>query len=87
MTITDVSLRIVENCQHLKAVASIVIDESLIINDVFLINNGKKYFVDFPKNKRFESIIVPIANNRNYIEQTILESYIKNLKQIGKVIE
>lgn len=79
MKVTDVSLRIVNNCRHLKAVASLVIDGSLIINDIFLIDNGKKIFIDFPKNKRYESIIVPIADNRHYIEQTVLENYIKKV--------
>ncbi len=68
---------------NIKAIASVVIDDSLIINDIQLINIDGKYHLKFPSSKVAEKIgqesVVPINSFvRNTITQAVVDLYTKS---------
>ena len=74
MKISNIQLRIkrYRKGSNIKAIVSVVIDDSFIINDIQLIKIADKYHLKFPATKVAEKIgqesIVPINNK---IRQTI----------------
>lgn len=48
MNITDVRVRLVNNDEKLKAVASITIDDELVVHDIKIINGKDGYFLSMP---------------------------------------
>lgn len=78
MKITEVRMRKV-NKGGLKAVASIVIDNSLALHDFKVMESTKGLFVSMPSKKvgdKYIDISNPItADVRNLINSTVLEHY------------
>lgn len=65
---------------NIKAIASLVIDDSFIINDIQLIKIADKYHLKFPATKVAEKIgqesVVPINSEiRNTITKAVIEQY------------
>lgn len=93
MQITKVRIRIIRNKPRLKAIASITLDEDLIINDIKVIQTDERLCVEFPKNpyaqdkNHTQRIIVPTSMEvRSDFEEKILEQYkrmISSLKEVG----
>ena len=81
MKITDIRVRLVNNNDKLKAVASITIDDELVVHDI----NGKDgYFLSMPSRKTnegdFKDIVHPIKTEvREHLKELILAEYEKAL--------
>lgn len=87
MKITSIAITKTNNNSRQLADVSIVIDYSLLINNIKLIYNGKKMFVAFSSTKRQHSNstfpdVVPLNSKvRNYIEQEVIREYKKVYKE------
>lgn len=81
MKITDIRVRIVNNSNDkLKAVASITIDDELVVHDIKIINGEKGYFLSMPSRKtnegEFKDIVHPIKTEvRDMLKEKILKAY------------
>lgn len=82
MKITDVRIRLIRHKRRLKAVASITLDDALILNDIMVIQAQERLCIEFPKNpyvrdkNRIEHIAVPMSMEvRNEFEERILNKY------------
>ena len=81
MKITDIRVRIVNNNNDkLKAVASITIDDELVVHDIKIINGEKGYFLSMPSRKtsegEFKDIVHPIKTEvREALKAQILKAY------------
>ncbi len=81
MNITDIRVRIVNNSNDkLKAVASITIDDELVVHDIKIINGEKGYFLSMPSRKtsegEFKDIVHPIKTQvREELKEKILKAY------------
>ena len=87
MKITDVRVRIVnKDDAKLKAVASITIDECIVVHDIKLINGEKGLFVSMPSRKtpdgEYKDIVHPInTETREVLVKAIFDAYEKALKE------
>lgn len=84
MNITDVRIRLVNNDEKLKAVASITIDDELVVHDLKVINGKDGYFLSMPRRKvgegDFKDIVHPIKTEaRVALTKLILDEYNKAL--------
>lgn len=82
ITITDVRMKMVEEVEgrKLKAIASITIDDSFVVNDVKVIDGSKGLFVAMPNTKTKDGSLRDIAHPikqeaRDLISQTVLDKY------------
>lgn len=81
ITITSVMITKTKNSKRQVADVEIIIDHSLLISNIKLINNGSKLFVDFSHTARKNSNIrspdvVPLNSDvRQYIEREIISEY------------
>ena len=81
LNITDIRVRIVNNNNDkLKAVASITIDDELVVHDIKIINGDKGYFLSMPSRKtaegEFKDIVHPIKTEvREQLKEQILKAY------------
>ncbi len=81
MKITDIRVRIVNNGNDkLKAVASITIDDELVVHDIKVINGKDGYFLSMPSRKtaegEFKDIVHPIKTEvREMLKEKILAAY------------
>ena len=81
MFITAIEMERTKNNQRQIADVAIILDHSLKINNIKLIDNGTKLFVDFPKSQRRESgyvspDVIPLTKRiRGYIEREIIREY------------
>lgn len=81
--VTDVKIRRIKGKARLKGIASITINEKLIINDIRIILTERGYEIAFPahrlpSNGHRVSQVVPSTNQlRKYIQHTILERFFK----------
>lgn len=81
MKITSITITKTINNKRQLADVTITIDYSLLINNIKLLHNDKKMFVEFSSTKReYSNIIspdvVPLnANVRAYIEREIITEY------------
>ncbi len=86
MKITDIRVRIVNNGNDkLKAVASITIDDELVVHDIKVINGKDGYFLSMPSRKttegEFKDIVHPIKTEvREMLKEKILAAYEEALK-------
>ncbi len=86
MKITDIRVRIVNNASDkLKAVASITIDDELVVHDIKVINGKDGYFLSMPSRKtnegEFKDIVHPIKTEvREMLKEKILAAYEEALK-------
>ncbi len=84
MKITDIRVRLVNNNDKLKAVASITIDDELVVHDIKVINGKDGYFLSMPSRKttegEFKDIVHPIKTEvRENLKELILAEYEKAL--------
>lgn len=84
MQITDVRIRKNEKEGTLKAVASVVIDNAIVIHHIKILDSGKGLFISMPSRKSdqgFIDFVHPINQEaRNILQNAIIEAY-------GKVTE
>lgn len=85
MNITDIRVRLVNNTNDkLKAVASITIDDEIVVHDIKVINGKDGYFLSMPSRKtnegEFKDIVHPIKTEvRESLKAKILAEYEKAL--------
>lgn len=86
LKITDIRVRLVNNNDKLKAVASITIDDELVVHDIKVINGKDGYFLSMPSRKtndeenKFKDIVHPIKTEvREKLKELILAEYEKAL--------
>ncbi len=84
MKITDIRVRLVNNNDKLKAVASITIDDELVVHDIKVINGKDGYFLSMPSRKtddgKFKDIVHPIKTEvRESLKEQIMAEYEKAL--------
>ena len=84
MNITDVRIRLVNNDEKLKAVASITIDNEFVVHDLKVINGKEGFFLSMPRRKvnegEFKDIVHPIkTETRVALTKLILDEYQKAL--------
>ncbi len=85
MNITDIRIRIVNNGnEKLKAVASITIDDELVVHDIKVISGKDGYFLSMPsritKEGDHKDIVHPIKTEvREMLKEKILAEYEKAL--------
>lgn len=81
LKITDIRVRIVNNNNDkLKAVASITIDDELVVHDIKVISGKDGYFLSMPSRKtnegEFKDIVHPIKTEvREMLKEKILKAY------------
>lgn len=86
MRITDISFKKVnDKFGKVKAIASIVLDDEIVIHDIKIVEGVKGIFVAMPSREkynvfngenRFMDIVHPINNStRKYLTENILSSY------------
>ncbi len=81
MKITDIRVRIVnKDDAKLKAVASITIDECIVVHDIKIIDGAKGLFVSMPNRKTpdgdYKDIVHPInTETREILVKAIFEAY------------
>ncbi len=80
--ITNTNIRLITHSEtgKLKAVATIIIDDSFAIHDIKLIEGRDGIFVAMPSRKNHEGYFKDIAHPlnsevRNYVCTTILDAY------------
>lgn len=90
LNITDIRIRLVNsNNDKLKAVASITIDDELVVHDIKVINGKDGYFLSMPSRKtnegEFKDIVHPIKTEvREALKEKILAEYEKALANADK---
>lgn len=82
MQITDVRLRIVQNDEKLKGVASITFDDAFVVHDIKVIAGADKLFVAMPSRRSKEGSYKDVAHPikpelREEIDALVLEAYRK----------
>ena len=89
MKITSIKITKTQSHDQQLADDAIVIDYSLLIDNIKLLDNGKKMFVAFSSSKRKNSDdtfpdVVPLNSKvRNYIEQEIIAEYQKQNEEVS----
>ena len=88
MKITDVRVRIVnKDDAKLKAVASITIDDCIVVHDIKIINGEKGLFVSMPSRKtpdgEYKDIVHPInTETREVLVKAIFDAYEEAQKNV-----
>lgn len=80
MEITKVNLRLVENMNKVRAIASVTFDEEFVVNDIRLVEGDKGFFVAMPSRKlpdgSYRDVAHPIKTEmREKIQQAVLKEY------------
>ncbi len=81
MKITDVRVRLVsKEDAKLKAVASITIDDCLVVHDIKVINGREGMFISMPSRKtpdgEYKDIVHPInTETREELKKAVLDAY------------
>jgi stage V sporulation protein G len=80
MEITKVNLRLVENMNKVRAIASVTFDEEFVVNDIRLVEGDKGFFVAMPSRKlpdgSYKDVAHPIKTEmREKIQQAVLAEY------------
>ena len=87
MKISDVRVRpIKKDDRKLKAVASITIDECLVVHDIKVIEGNQGYFISMPSRKtmdgEYKDIVHPLnTETREEIRAAILAEFEKKQKE------
>ncbi|MBS7262218.1 MAG: septation regulator SpoVG [Eubacteriales bacterium] len=86
MVVTDVRVKVLENDEKLKAVASITFDGVFVVHDIKIINGTAGLFVAMPSRKgrdgTFKDVAHPIVTEfREMIAKSVLEAYEKALTE------
>ena len=88
LNITDIRIRLLEkNETKLKAVASITIDECLVIHDIKVIEGDENCFIAMPSRKTGDGVFKDIAHpinseTRELLKNLVVEAYIKECEKI-----
>lgn len=82
MKITSVNLKKISNQENLKAFATVILDNSLAIHNLKLIQGNNGLFIAFPNykgtNEKYYDIVHPIVGDlRREIEAEIISQYNK----------
>lgn len=83
MNITDIRIRLVnDNNDKLKAVASITLDDEIVIHEIKVINGRDGYFLSMPGRKTKEGVFKDIVHPnktevREFLKEKILSEYKK----------
>ena len=90
MQITKVRIKLIPDKARLKAIASITLDNELVINDIKIIQTGKRLCAEFPKhqfakNNNLEYIVPLNQVIREIIESKILGEY-NRVSGMGNII-
>ena len=85
MNITDVRVRLVNGENKLKGVASITIDDCLVVHDIKIIEGKNGMFISMPNKKspdgEYKDIVHPIKNEaREQLQSLILKAYQEAVK-------
>ena len=86
MKITDIRIRLIPNGESkLKAVASITIDDCLVVHDIKVLEGNQGYFVSMPSRKtpegEYKDVAHPINTpTREEINKLVLAKYEEELK-------
>ena len=81
MKITDIRIRLVsKEDAKLKAVASITIDDCLVVHDIKVINGREGMFISMPNRKtpdgEYKDIVHPInTETREELKKAVLDAY------------
>ncbi len=80
MEITDIRIRILEGDGKMKAIASITIDDEMVIHDIKVVDGEKGLFIAMPSKKtadgEYRDIAHPIkTETRNRIQTMILDKF------------
>ena len=86
MQITDIRIRKTERDGKLKAVASITIDEELVVHDIKIIDGDKGMFIAMPSRKttdgEYKDIAHPIkSSTREEMQRLILDKYRSEIEE------
>lgn len=85
MQITDVRIKTNVKEGGLKAWASVVIDDAIVIHNIKLLDNGKGLFIAMPSRRSdqgFIDFVHPINQEaRNQLQNAIIEAYGKVVKE------
>ena len=78
--VTKVNIYNTENLGEVKAIASIVLNDAIAINNIKIINGRNGLFIGMPSRKNsngeFKDIVYPInAETREIIQAAILKEY------------
>lgn len=82
MTVTDVRVRKIDGEGKMRAVASITIDDEMVVHDIKIIEGDRGLFIAMPSKKgangEYRDIAHPInSETRNRLQDMILEAYSK----------
>lgn len=82
MNITDVRVRIIENSEKMKAVASVTFDAEFVVHDIKIIDGKNGLFIAMPSKKvgeeTFKDIAHPLTTEtRNQLKEVVLGAYEK----------
>ncbi len=82
MTVTDVRVRKIDGEGKMRAVASITIDDEMVVHDIKIIEGDRGLFIAMPSKKgangEYRDIAHPInSETRNRLQDLILEAYSK----------
>ncbi len=80
MEITKVNLRLVENMNKVRAIASVTFDDEFVVNDIRLVEGDKGFFVAMPSRKlpdgNYKDVAHPIKTEiRKKIQEAVLAEY------------
>lgn len=80
MEITKVNLRLVENMNKVRAIASVTFDDEFVVNDIRLVEGDKGFFVAMPSRKlpdgNYKDVAHPIKTEmREKIQQAVMAEY------------
>jgi DNA-binding cell septation regulator SpoVG len=92
MEITNIEFKVIyRNAENLKAIVSITLNDSFIVNGIKLYkyNNENKLFTQFPLakiNDKFECVAKPSNEETwNKIEKSIIDKYNEYLEKIKEL--
>jgi len=82
MTVTDVRVRKITGEGKMRAVASITIDDELVVHDIKIIEGDRGLFIAMPSKKgangEYRDIAHPInSETRTRLQELILDAYSK----------
>lgn len=80
MTVTDVRVRKIDNEGKMRAVASITIDDEMVVHDIKIIEGDRGLFIAMPSKKgangEYRDIAHPInSETRARLQELILDAY------------
>ena len=80
MEITDVKIRTIEGNEKLKAYATVIFDDALVIHNIKIIFSDEGLFIAMPSRKmtngEFKDVVHPISKDfRDLLTRNIIEQY------------